>query len=198
MNYYLFGGADSTPVASAFAPEGTRLAHELISEIDGVSEMPFEFSLVKLTKEGDGLIRSSDLSEIKELWIDYLPNSLAWPLFSERLKVVIEENLSGNEGINWIRAKINGGGEQRIYFILRFSKMLDVIDVQKTMYVRGTDRIMKPCFSIDKVEKFSVFHKPAHHSLWKITSGLYVSEKLKKAIQKKKITGVNFEKTLTG
>ena len=194
-NYFLFCAKDTPKLASAFAPEGTKLAHELISELDNTNELTFEFELIKLSVGKEGLVKSYDLSSLKELWLDYQPNSLAWPMFSSKLKTTITKNLTGKEGINWITAKINGNGEQHIYYIPRFEKMLDVLDIQKTMYVKGTDRIIKPHFSLAKVNAYSIFHQPTAHGLWKITSGLYVSEALKRAIQKEKLTGVDFERT---
>lgn len=194
-SYYLLSGKNNSKVASAFAPEGTKLAHELITELDNVKELPFALNLVKLEVGKNGLMESSDLSDLKEIWQDYQPNSLAWPLMSEKLKSLIEKNLSGNEGIDWISVTVKGSGEQQKYYIPRFSKMLDVLDMQKTMFVQGTDRVIRPVFSLSKIDKYNVFHQPSAYSLWKITSGLYVSEALKKAIQKEKLTGIDFEKT---
>jgi len=183
------------PLASAYAPKGTKLAQDLISELNGINKLPFELSLVKLDVGKNGLIESNDLSSLKEIWLDYQPNSLAWPLMSEKLKSVIDANLIGNEQIDWIECKVKNGSEERTYFILRFNKMLDVLDMQKTMFVQGTDHIIRPVFASSKISAYSIFSKPSSHDLWKITSGLYVSDGLKKAIQKAKLTGMDFEKT---
>ena len=183
------------PLASAYAPKGAKLAQDLISELNGINRLPFELSLVKLDVGKNGLIENNDLSDLKEIWLDYQPNNLAWPLMSERLKLVIEANLTGNEQIDWIECKVKNGNEERAYFILRFNKMLDVLDMQKTMFVQGTDHIIRPVFASSKISAYSIFSKPSSHDLWKITSGLYVSDALKKAIQKVKLTGVDFEKT---
>jgi hypothetical protein len=183
------------PLASAFAPKGSKLAQDLISELNGINKLPFELSLVKLDVGKNALIESNDLSDLKEIWLDYQPNSLAWPLMSERLKSVIEANLTGNEQIDWIECKVKNGSEERTYFILRFNKMLDVLDMQKTMFVQGTDHIIKPVFASSKISAYGIFSKPSLYDLWKITSGLYVSDVLKKAIQKEKLTRVDFEKT---
>lgn len=193
--YYYLSWIQNRQVASAFAPIGTRLDHELIEEIEGINELPFELKLVELTVEKNRVVQSNDLSGIDPIWLDYQPNSLAWPLMSEKLKSLVSDNLTGKEGISWIIARISGNGEYRNYYIPRFESMLDVLDEQKTMYIKGTDRIIKPCFSLAKVNSFSIFHKPSAYSLWKITSGLYVSDELKKAIQKEKLTGIDFEKT---
>jgi hypothetical protein len=183
------------PLASAFSPKGSKLAQDLISELKGINKLPFELSLVKLDVGKNGLIESNDLSDLKEIWLDYQPNSLAWPLMSERLKSVIEANLKRNEHIDWIECKVKNGSEERAYYILRFNEMLDVLDMQKTLFVQGTDQIIRPIFASSKIASYSIFSKPSSHDLWKITSGLYVSDGLKKAIQKAKLTGMDFEKT---
>lgn len=194
-NYFSLSGKNSSKVASAFAPEGTKLAHLLISDLEGINNLPFDLGLVKLSVGKNGLIESNDLSDLKEIWLDYQPNSLAWPLMSEKLKSIIEDNLTGNEQIDWIECKVKNGNEERPYFILRFNKMLNVLDMQKTMFVQGTDHIIKPVFASSKISAYSIFSKPSSNDLWKITSGLYVSDILKKAIQKAKLTGVDFERT---
>jgi len=194
-SYYLMSARNSIKVASAFAPKGTKLAHELINELDNVKEMPFELDLVKLTVDKEGLIESHNLSDLQEIWQDYLPNSLAWPLMSTSLKFIFEKNLTGNEGIDWISVIVKRYDDKRIYFIPRFAEMLDVLDIQKTLFIQGTDMVIRPVFSLSKISKYSVFHQPSSHNLWKITSEIYVSGTLKKSIQKEKLTGLEFEKT---
>lgn len=183
------------PLASAFAPKGSKADHELIRILNGKNKLPFELGLVKLDIGNNGLIESKDLSDLKEIWLDYQPNSLAWPLMSKRLKVVIEDNLTGNEQVDWIECNIKNGNEERTYFILRFNEMLDVLDMQKTMFVKGTDHVIRPVFASSKISAYGIFSKPSLHDLWKITSGLYVSDVMKKAIQKAGLTGMKFEKT---
>jgi hypothetical protein len=192
--YFLSWKGGNGPLASAFAPDGTKLAQDLIPELEGINVLPFDLSLVNLSVGKNGLIQSDDLTGIKEIWVDYQPNSLAWPIMSERLKSVIESNLTGNENIDWITCKIKSDKEERQYYIPRFNKMLDVLDMQKTLFVKDMDFVIRPVFAVSKISTYSIFHKPATHDLWKITSGLYVNEKIKKAIQKEKLTGLIFEK----
>lgn len=180
-------------LVSAFAPEGTKLAHELISELIGVNELPFELNLISLSSREGGIIQSTDLPNSIEMWLDYLPNSLAWPLMSEKLKNIIDENLTGREGLGWIKANVNGKGERRIYYIPYFTRLLDVLDMTKTLFVKDTDHIIKPHFSLDKVINYSIFHQPSAFNLWKITSGLYVRKAIKDSILKAKLKGIEFE-----
>jgi hypothetical protein len=193
--YYLSWKNSNEPIASAFTPDRIKLAQNFIPELEGINELPFELNLVNLSVGKNGLIKSDDLTGIKDVWVDYQPNSLVWPIMSKRLKSIIEDNLTGNEGVDWISCTIKSNEEAREYYILRFNKILDVLDMQKTLFIEETGFVVRPVFAITKIKDYSIFYKPEIHDLWKIASGLYVSEKMKKAIQKEKITGLVFSKT---
>jgi len=131
-SYYFLSWTQCKQVACAFAPKGTKLDHELIPEL-GVKDLPLGLELVKLTVEKNGLVQSNDLSGLDSIWLDYQPNSLAWPLMSEKLKSLVSDNLTGKEGIIWITAKVNDNGEYWKYYIPHFERMLDVLDELKTV-----------------------------------------------------------------
>jgi hypothetical protein len=192
--YYFLTIKNYHEIASAFTPEGVKLSNELIPELEGKNELPFSLQLVKLSVGKHGIIKSNDLSSLDNIWLDFQPNSLAWPLMSERFKNLIIENLTGNECVNWISVLVNGSSESRLYYVIRFEKMLDVLDLNQTLFVKGTDRIIIPHFDIEKVKNYSIFHKPSSNGLWKITSGLYISEELKQLITKEKLIGPSFER----
>jgi hypothetical protein len=176
------------PIASAFSPKGTPISPDLVSGLEGKSRLPFDLTLIKLTVEKNGLSESNELSGIKNIWTDYQPSNLAWPIMSGAMKSVIESNLIGNENIDWISCTIRGLNEEREYFILRFNKPFDgVLDEEKTK------TNFYPVFIGSKISAFNVFTQPRISDLWKITSGLYVSEVMKKALQKAKLTGISFE-----
>lgn len=194
-NYYLLSWKHTPELASAIYAIENQVAYELIPQLNGKNDLPSEFQLKRVKETKDGIITDENLSALNEVWLDYQPNSLAWPLMSERFKLVIEANLTGSEQIDWIESKVKNGSEEQTYFILRFNKKLDVLDMQKTMFVQGTDHIIRPVFASSKISSYSIFSMPSSHDLWKITSGIYVSDALKKAIQKAKLTGLDFEKT---
>ena len=111
---------------------------------------------------------------------------------SEKLKNIIEGNLSGNEDIDWVTCKVWAKDKFKIYYIIRFNTLLDVLDIQKTKYLAGTDLIMIPYFSSDKINQFSVFTIPTSDNLYKISLSLFVNYTIKKLIQKEKLKGVDF------
>ncbi|SEA23131.1 hypothetical protein SAMN05192529_11130 [Arachidicoccus rhizosphaerae] len=192
--FYLICIKDLPQVASAFAPESTKLAHDLIDDLEDLNELPFDLNLVKLFERNGELAKSDYLGDLQDIWLDYQPNSLAWPLFSERLKNIIEQIRNDQDEFDWILAKVNGNNERRNYYILRFQRMYDVLDVKKTMYVPGTRNIIKPYFSLQKVRHLTVFTTPSEFNLWKIKSRLYINDNLRRIIQREKLTGITFEK----
>jgi hypothetical protein len=193
-NYFRIYTKDKALLPSAFAPKDSKFTLDLIPELDNTDVLPFELDLVILSIGRKGLIKSNNFKDVENLWLDLMPNSMAFPLMSNRLKEIIDRNLTGNEHINWIHAKIHGNGEEQIYYIPRFEKMLDVLDVKNTIYVEGTDHIIKPCFSITKISNYSIFHEPSSKQLSKITLFLYVNENIKREIIRNNLIGVGLEK----
>lgn len=192
MKYYLLGIENKNESVVANAPEGTKLAHELIFEINS-EKLPFNLNLIKVLTTKKGLVKSEDFTKLENPWLDYLPNSLVWPLMSIKLKDVITNSLKGNEGIEWVKVKVYLKDEPRDYFIPRFNEKLDVLNKEETKYVPGTDQIIKPSFSNSKISNYSIFHKPT--MFWKITNEIYVNEEVKNAIEENGLTGITFEKT---
>ncbi|MCP9751329.1 hypothetical protein EGI32_10135 [Ferruginibacter sp. HRS2-29] len=183
-------------VTSAFAPEGAKPAHELIGELTDKNELPFEFNLYLLKEVKGALVQTKDLKDVKKIWLDYQPNSLAWPLLSEKLMTIIENNLTGNENLEWISADINANNEKKKYYIPKFKKKMDVFDLKKTMFVEDTEIAIVPWFSFGKIKNYSIFHLPSSNNLWQITPAIYISETIKKKIQQEKLSGLDFEKVM--
>lgn len=190
--YYFLSWEQKSQVASAIYEIEDQDSYELLLALEGKQRLPFNFNLKRIREVKNGIIVDENLDELDEIWLDYQPNDFLWPLMSERLKSVVEVNLTGNENIDWIDCKVRKGKEERTYYILRFNKMLDVLNMDETRFVNGTDHIIKPVFSASKIKDFTVFVKPSFENLWKIPSALYISEKLKKEIQKMKLSGLDF------
>jgi hypothetical protein len=157
----------------AKAPKGT-LGYELEKELRGKHELPFTLSL-----DDDALL------------LDYLPNTLAWPLMSERLKNLISDILTGNEGLDWVSAKVSHKGQILPYYVPRFLKQLDILDRSKTISAgKENEAIVKAHLSLSKVKNLTFFPLPD----WRINCSNIVSEFLKKKIEKAGLTGMRFSK----
>lgn len=194
-NYYCLRWNDGTEVASAFYEDGSQLDHEMIPQLEGKNQMPLDFKLARVKETRNGLIIDDNLTALKEIWLDYQPNSLAWPIMSEKLKNIIGTSLTGNEQIDWITCNLRNGDELRQYYIIRFNKKMDVYDMKKTVFLDETkENVVKPVFSFSKIKYYNVFPRPSFYDFWKIPTSFYVNEDIKKRIQKEKLTGIKLEK----
>ncbi len=199
-NYYLLSWEQKCERSCAFTQDETILGFELIPELEGKKGLPFDFTLKRVKEKRNGIDIIDSLVGLERIWDDYQANSLAWPLMSERLMLVFQNHLTGNEKIDWISCKIKNGRDEKDYYILRFNKLLDVLDLKKTKFISGTRSIRKPVFALDKVKKYNVFMTATSDDgdLWRIPPGFYISETLKKAIHKERLTGIDFTKTPLG
>lgn len=193
-NYFLLYGKNYAPGANAFASNQVSPHYIFAEKLKDAHQLPFDFNLVKLTIAASGVSESSDLEGLNNIWLDYQPNNLALPMFSERMQEIIDQNLTGNEEIDWISAKIKGNNEERNYYILRFNKALDVLDYDKTSFIEDTDHVIEPTFELTKIRSYSIFHIPSPDHLCTITRSIYINERLKNQLQKERLTGLNFEK----
>jgi len=181
------------PTYSVFSRNKTGIAHELIPVLDGKNEYNEEFYFRKIFVGQDGLVYE-DTEESDPVWQDYPPNEFAWPIVSEKLHNIIINNTSHIDEIDFIKISISHFGKANSYYILRFNKLHDIIDVENTLYVEGTNRIIRPCFKEIAFDNIQIASKPDNYNLWKITSGIYVSDKFRKEIIREKIDGIEFSR----
>ncbi len=192
MEYFSLNFGDTIIGPVAYSPENSLLSYELIEGLIDKKEMPYDLIIRKVSEGEKGLIVEDDLDNLEVVWEDFLPNNIGVPLMSEKLKNIIEGNLFGNEDIDWVTCKVWAKDKFKIYYIIRFNTLLDVLDIQKTKYLAGTDLIIIPYFSSDKINQFSVFTIPTSDNLYKISLSLFVNYTIKKLIQKEKLKGVDF------
>jgi hypothetical protein len=187
----------SKSVAVACAPEDTPASYMLAPQLSGLSSLPFELVLKDVLFEKNGSRQSSELGKLKHLWYDYQPNSLAWPIFSERFKNVIDSQTPGEKPFDWLTVTIRQNSKvSRQYYLLRFTKQQDVLNLEHSVFAgRNSDFLVKPVFDAEKVEKLTIFsaEKDGEH----ITSGIYVSQQVKDVAKPQGLVGLNFESTRT-
>jgi hypothetical protein len=172
-NYYLLTWKKDKEENIADTNAKTPIAHELISSVIRKKSLGFDLVI----KDGQ--------------FLDYQPNSLAWPIISEKLKKILEAEGQAKH-ISFIPIKIYNEKEFRRYYILIFDKKLDVINESETLFVPGTDHIIKPVFSAEKIQCLKIFHKPT--LFWSITPEIYIDAAMKKTLQSEGISGIDFEK----
>jgi hypothetical protein len=140
---------------------------EFVEQLRGLQKVPFVFSI----KDGP--------------YQDYLANNLGWPLMSERLKGIIDSKAE-REKPAWIIAEVISESSMSLnYFVPLFSGWLDVLNHEKSIITKN-NLVIKAHLSKDKVCGLEFFPVPG--SAFRII----ISERIKKEIEKHKITGVDF------
>ncbi len=77
--YYSLNMADTPTGPVAYSPENALLSFELIPELENKTQLPFDFTIKKVTEAKKGIEVSEDLSELQDIWEDYLPNNSGVP-----------------------------------------------------------------------------------------------------------------------
>ena len=176
-----------------FSKSDVSPAHELTKELLSKDEFACDAHFRRIEIAKNGLVYSDSLPT-DDVWKDYPANEFAFPLLSEGFMNLIKANTTSIDAIDFIKFPIQHFDQKRTYYILRFNKLHDVIDRKLTTYVKGTDHIIVPCFTAAAFDSIQIASKPISHDLWRITSGIYVSEKLKRKISQSKIKGIDFSK----
>ena len=170
-----------------------KTSSEVIEEILKYGKINFTFTLKKYVPIGKTNWEYSDnLSDIKEIWLDLLPADHLILLMSEKMKNLISGNLSRNENISWHSVDVHANEERRLYYIIKFNHELDILNHEKTQYVKNTNIIMSPIFSFIKISRFSIFHAPSIN--FKIPRIIYVNGELKKKMSFEKLSGIHFNR----
>lgn len=190
MNYYWLSGHDSAAHSVAYSPKGSPLSHYLapIIEKEKLSELPFPLSINSISIDNTGLKKGPLCDEV----IDFQPNNLAWPLMSSRLKETIESSLTGQEPLRWISARLVGKTVEYIYYLPFFTAKMDVLDINRSVFVGPWHTLLKPYYDSKKASLFSIFNGDT--MFWQISSRIYVNEVIKKEIETMGLTGICFIK----
>lgn len=191
MRAFLISTEVSADAAFAYSTRKYLNGEDLIEEIGNKTALPFEMKLKRVILKNDDIETTDDLTGIKELWLDYLPNELAWPFMSKKMMEIVQEHLTGKEKVTWLTVEVKAKREKRVYYIPRFNQLLDVLDTGKTIYAEGTDHIVKPVFSVNKVKNLAIFKE--NQVEWQTNAGIFYSEPLKIALEKASLSGVLFE-----
>ncbi len=193
FNYYQISSKIKRSHAIAISNSETKLSYDPAIEVVQQGHIFFDFVLKKYTPvtktQGE---YSDDLSDLDTLWLDYLPNNLMFPLMSERMKEIINSCLKGNEGITWLPVMVKSDFEQKLYFVPKFERKLNVLNSQKTKYVKNTDLIIMPVFSFLEIAKYALFSNSGDD--FNIPRIIYTNGAVKRKIIKEKLIGVYFEK----
>ena len=115
-------------------------------------------------------------------------------MVSQELKDLLSQFCKDDTNLEFIPVKATSKEYgDKIYYIMHFKIIYDVIDKQKTVYVEGTDSIIKLRLDSNKVQGLKIFNsRPA-------VNDIIVSEDVYKAIKMKKLDlGLDFMQIYCG
>lgn len=173
MNYYWISINNDKVSTVAYAPEGTPVPHNMIEVMENREDVPFSLELREVFIASKLIV-----GEISDVFYDYQPNSLAWPIMSERMKSIIASHLTGFECVEWKSIIINGKGISKKYYIPMFTRKLDTLNISESVYVPVSGIVLKPRFDKEKTKNLSVIHSP--NLFWQISTQIYVNEEIKR------------------
>lgn len=103
-------------------------------------------------------------------------------LVSKELKNLFVSFMGNNNDVEFLPVKVvsTNYGEKE-YFIIHFRKIFDVIDKEKSVYVKGTGDIIKLRLDFKKVKDLKVFNSASG------VNNIFVSKEVRDAIKKAKM-----------
>lgn len=103
-------------------------------------------------------------------------------MVSEEFKKIIEDNAGEDSDLEFLPVKAYSDKYgDRVYYIMHFKKIYDVIDPKNTVYVEGTNSIIKLRLDFQKAKDLNVFNSQP------IINDVIISDKIYKAIKKNKL-----------
>lgn len=159
----------------------------------GIAYAPEDTDIFLLPESGKELKSWLPISlELKDgIYADYLANDVGGRLCSEKLKSIIDKHLSEDDSIQWLEVEVksNTTRELKKYFFLHFPQNFDILDKTKTIWVG--DMVVKPVLKPESVKNHNIVTYPSNMGI-----AFFVSDEIKSAIKKEKITGLDFSKVL--
>jgi hypothetical protein len=121
-------------------------------------------------------------------YTSFMGSDIGANLVNEDLKELIGSFITDENQIQFLPVKVSSNlyGD-KMYYILYFNIIHDVINTTKTMYVEGTDQIIRLCLACNKVKGLNIFNSQPH------INDLIVSDKIRKKMIKQKMDiGIEF------
>lgn len=167
--FYVFV-ANVADFALARAPHDPELGRQIRSDDEMTDWRPLHFVL-----------------EQGSIVTDYLANSFAFRLCSERLRDVIDQNKGIDDDVQWLPTTVEWPkGQQMSYWVLHFPTYPDVMN--KTRTVTSGPVIVKAYLDPGLVRGHRVFSRPRD------SVSLIVADSVRKAISRSGCSGMTFSK----
>ena len=163
----------STPLA--ISPDGGKTLIDWIEAIESNKRFPFQYRLSpKMSLD------------------DYIADDLGVPLFSEQVRNIIDELMTGEEGIEWYEVPVVQSRNQYRYFAPKFTRTLDVLNEDSSLYGVNKSILIKAVLSTEKIKKYSIVPIVGSSEAFFFPTRIAISDRVKKALKKARMSGISF------
>ena len=163
----------STPLA--ISPDGEKTLIDWMEAIESNRRFPFQYRLSpKMSLD------------------DYIADDLGVPLFSEQARNIIDELMTGEEGIEWYEVPVVQSRNQYRYFAPKFTRALDVLNEDSSLYGVNKSILIKAVLSTEKIKEYSIVPIVGSSEAFFFPTRIAISDRVKKALEKARVSGISF------
>ena len=163
----------STPLA--ISPDGGKTLIDWMEAIESNRRFPFQYRLSpKMSLD------------------DYIADDLGVPLFSEQARNIIDELMTGEEGIEWYEVPIVQSRNQYRYFAPKFTRTLDILNEDSSLYGVNKSILIKAVLSTEKIKEYSIVPIVGSSEAFFFPTRIAISDRVKKALEKARVSGISF------
>ena len=163
----------STPLA--ISPDGEKTLIDWMEAIESNRRFPFQYRLSpKMSLD------------------DYIADDLGVPLFSEQVRNIIDELMTGEEGVEWYEVPIVQSRNQYRYFAPKFTRTLDVLNEDSSLYGVNKSILIKAVLSTEKIKEYSIVPIVGSSEAFFFPTRIAISDRVKKALKKARVSGISF------
>ena len=163
----------STPLA--ISPDGGKTLIDWMEAIESNRRFPFQYRLSpKMSLD------------------DYIADDLGVPLFSEQVRNIIDELMTGEEGIEWYEVPVVQSRNQYRYFAPKFTRALDVLNEDSSLYGVNKSILIKAVLSTEKIKEYSIVPIVGSSEAFFFPTRIAISDRVKKALEKARVSGISF------
>ena len=163
----------STPLA--ISPDGKKTLVDWMEAIESNRRFPFQYRLSpKMSLD------------------DYIADDLGVPLFSEQVRNIIDELMTGEEGIEWYEVSVVQSRNQYRYFAPKFTRTLDILNEDSSLYGVNKSILIKAVLSAEKIKRYSIVPIVGSSEAFFFPTRIAISDRVKKALKKARVSGISF------
>ena len=163
----------STPLA--ISPDGGKTLIDWTEAIKSNRRFPFQYRLSpKMSLDG------------------YIADDLGVPLFSEQARNIIDELMTGEEGIEWYEVPVVQSRNQYRYFAPKFTRTLDILNEDSSLYGMNKSILIKAVLSTEKIKEYSIVPIVGSSEAFFFPTRIAISDRVKKALEKARVSGISF------